>query len=367
MNSLFYQLIRVAIGTQSNLSRLPSNKEWKVLYEMAHKQSLIGVCFAGLQHLGADADEGFARIGMSEMLYLTWIGMAAQIQQRNKKIDEQCLELQKKLLSDGLKSCLLKGQGVARLYGEELRPLRQSGDIDIWIDASRERVIEYGMQIRPTKVFDQKHMDYLCYEDTVVEAHWIPVKRYNPIWNYKLEKYFESERERQFTNVVDGLCIPTNDFQLIHQLFHVYSHYVYEGVGLRQIMDLYFTQINCAKEYNGFQKVIKLFKNLDLMKYVAATQWVLKEIFLMPADLLLCEPNAQEGQKLLDEILIGGNFGHYNKQNHVKDETFVQRFFRRWGRKFRMIRFDLLGTLLMPFMRVKLEIWMRSVRKKYGV
>lgn len=80
---LFFELIRVAIGTQDSLSQLPSNKEWKALYDMAMKQSLIGVCFAALQRLGADADEGFTRIGMSEMLYLTWMGVTAKIQQKN--------------------------------------------------------------------------------------------------------------------------------------------------------------------------------------------------------------------------------------------------------------------------------------------
>ena len=57
MNELFFELIRVAIGTQEGLSRLPSQKEWKALYDMAKKQSLVGVCFAALQRLGADAHE----------------------------------------------------------------------------------------------------------------------------------------------------------------------------------------------------------------------------------------------------------------------------------------------------------------------
>lgn len=92
MDSLFYQLIRVAIGTQDSLSRLPSQKEWKVLYDMAQKQSLIGVCFAALQRLGADSDEGFARIGMSEILYLTWVGMAATIQQKNEVVNKYYYE-----------------------------------------------------------------------------------------------------------------------------------------------------------------------------------------------------------------------------------------------------------------------------------
>ena len=46
MDSLFFELIRVAIGTQDRLSRTPSSQEWKVLYDMAKKQSLVGICFA---------------------------------------------------------------------------------------------------------------------------------------------------------------------------------------------------------------------------------------------------------------------------------------------------------------------------------
>lgn len=43
---LFYELIRVAVGNADRLSHTHSNKEWKVLCDMAKKQSLVGVCFA---------------------------------------------------------------------------------------------------------------------------------------------------------------------------------------------------------------------------------------------------------------------------------------------------------------------------------
>lgn len=85
--------------------------------------------------------------------------------------------------------------------------------------------------------------------------------------------------------------------------------YLYEGVGLRQVMDLFFAQRVCAE---GRDKVLALFKSLGLMRFVAATQWVLSEVFQMPREQLLCEPDAHEGQRLLDEILIGGNFGKHD-------------------------------------------------------
>lgn len=363
MQQLFIDLILVSIGTQDLFSRIPTEREWDKIYKIAEKQSLVGICFAGLQNLGANGDDGFNKIGMTEMQYLNWMGVAAQIQRKNELVNQQCLELQAKLKADGFRSCILKGQGVGALYGD-LSMVRQSGDIDVWIDAPRESVIDYGMRTAPTKEFDQKHIHYSFFSDTPVEAHWIPVKRYSPLWDRTLKKYFDNEKERQFSNVVRGLCLPTADFQLVHQMLHVFGHYAYEGVGMRQIMDLFFAQKACTE---GIEKVLLLFKKLGLMKFVAATQWVLKEVFLMSGEQLLCEPDSKEGQKLLDEILIGGNFGKYDKRNHKKGETFTQRFFRRWGRKFRMFRFDPLGTLLMPFSRIKLELWMRKVRRQYNV
>lgn len=364
MVGLFCEIIRVAIGTQNRLSRLPSNKEWAFFYNIAKKQGIVGICFSALQRLGATTDDGASQVGMSEMLYLTWAGMALSVQLRNEELNQQCFELQERLKSDGFRICLLKGQGVAMTYGEQLSSLRQSGDIDIWMDALRENVIDYGMRIFPSWGFDQKHMHFHCFDDTDVEAHWIPVKLYNPLRNRRLEKYFDAERERQFSNMVAGLCVPTEDFQLMHQLLHLYSHFVYEGVGMRQMMDLYFAQRACQ---HGRDDVLNLIDDLGLMKFVAATQWVLKDVFMTPSEQLLCEPDSKEGQKLLDEILIGGNLGNYDERNHVWGETFVQRFSRRWGRMFKMIRFDPLGTVLMPFMRLKLEFWMRKVRRCYNV
>ena len=373
INTLFYDLIKVAIGTQETLTRLPSETEWEELLDMAEKQSLIGVCFVGIHALGADSDEGYVQIGMSEDLYFDWMGTAAQINMKNELVNEQCVELQKRLSADGLRSCVLKGQGIAERYCDELRGFRQSGDIDLWVDADKEKVIDYVMQNYPTRDFGLRHIQFRCYSDTEVELHWIPISTYNSLQMRCLTRYFDNERERQFAYRSNGLCVPTSDFQVVHQLLHVYSHYVYEGVGLRQMMDLYFAQLACAACPEGsverakYGDVLRLFRRLGLLRFVAAAQWVLQEVLGMSESVLLCAPDAKEGRKLLDEIMIGGNFGHHDERNHVAGESLVRRFLRRWGRKFRMFRFDPLGTLLMPLSRLKLELWMRRVRRKYNV
>lgn len=131
LTSIFYQLIRVAIGTQDMLSRAPSAAEWAELYAMAKKQSLVGICFASLQKLyNFDNQEPNTNNpqpdlihnqepitnNLDEVQYLKWMGMAAKIQQRNEVVNKQCIELVESLKLRGYRSCILKGQGIAALY-----------------------------------------------------------------------------------------------------------------------------------------------------------------------------------------------------------------------------------------------------------
>lgn len=319
IETLFFELIRVAIGTQDSLSRLPSNKEWKALYDMAKKQSLVGVCFAALQRLGADADEGFARIGMSEMLYLTWMGMTAKIQQKNQTVDEQCAELQAKLSADGLRSSILKGQGVGRLYAEHLLGLRQSGDIDIYVDCGREKAIEYARSIQGEVDWDYKHLHLNVFDDTAVEMHYVPEVFLNLRKNRKLQKWFkESEvASSMFRESGDMVC-PSVEFNLFYILLHTYRHFLYEGVGMRQLMDYFFVlQTNGSKGKEGIEskeRVLTVIKQFGMARFVKGVMWIMKEVFGMVEQLLLVEPDEKEGRYILGEVMTGGNFGHHDER-----------------------------------------------------
>ena len=117
IEQLFFELISVAIGSSNNLSHTPSADNWSKLYKMAKIQSLVGISFAGVQRLVDSEKEDYC--GMTELQYLTWMGMAAKIQQRNEVVNKQCVGLQKLLATDGLRSSIVKGQGVA-LYLESI-------------------------------------------------------------------------------------------------------------------------------------------------------------------------------------------------------------------------------------------------------
>ena len=324
MNKLFFELIRVAIGTQDALSRLPSETEWEELLDMAVKQSLVGVCFVGLHALGADPDEGYAQIGMSEDRFFNWMGLAAQINMKNDLVNEQCVELQKRLAAEGFRSSILKGQAVAMLYGEELRGFRQSGDIDIYVDCGREKAIEYARSIQGEVDWDYKHLHLKVFDDTAVEMHYVPEVFLNLRKNRKLQKWFkEPEVARSmFCESGDMVC-PSVEFNLFYILLHTYRHFLYEGVGMRQLMDYCFVlRASSNVPSSRIQEVTRTIELFGMKRFAAGVMWIMKDVFGLSEHLLLCSPDEKEGRYILSEVMTGGNFGHHDERlsNNSKDK-----------------------------------------------
>ena len=52
MNKIFCDLIKVSIGRAVYLTHSLKVDEWGNLYDMAKKQSLVGVCFVSVRNLG---------------------------------------------------------------------------------------------------------------------------------------------------------------------------------------------------------------------------------------------------------------------------------------------------------------------------
>lgn len=371
MTELFFELIKVAIGSSEGLSQLPSNKEWNELYDMAMKQSLVGVCFAALQRLGTDTNDVFARIGMSEMLYLTWMGMAAKIQQKNQIVDEQCVALQKQLSADGLRTSILKGQGVGRLYITtnssqvqfNLRGLRQSGDIDIWIEGGVKAVVRLAENLGQKADVTEQHVHLDIFENTEVEAHFIPSMLRNPFANAKLQKWFKKMAPLQFANRDEnGLCVPTTEFNLVYLLIHIYRHLFAEGVGMRQVMDYYFVlQENRSNETDCKEckeRAFQTIQQLGLADFAGALMYAMREMFGLQHEQMLCDPNERYGTFLLNEIMTSGNMGHHDERlKECQKGNRWQRFFMVTKHNMRLMSYYPVETLWAPFTRIKVWAW----------
>lgn len=374
IETLFFELILVAIGTRICLSHTPSADEWGELYAMAKKQSLVGICFAGVQRLGANADDGFSAIGMPEMLYLTWMGMAAKIQQRNEVVNKQCVELQKMLLKEGFHTSILKGQGVGMLYGENLSMLRQSGDIDLWIQGGMQKAYDYCKDKFGTFDYDYINAHAPFYSDTEVELHWRVHSLPNPFANRRLQRWFEEHEDELHTESAElkgagSIVVPSKEFNAFFILLHCYHHMFESGLGLRQLMDYYFvlctayenTSTNSAQAHN--ENIVELYEQFGMMRFAKGVMWIMQHVFGLDDKCLLCEPDEKEGKFLLNEIMLCGNFGHHDERKHKIKNKMVAPFATRIQHNWHLVTHYPSEFFWSPVCLVWHYVWKRNWKK----
>ena len=322
MSDLFFELIRVALSTQDDLSHEPSAKEWKILSETAGKQTLLGVCFAGVQRLKKSGSDSVR--SLPQTLFIQWLGMAAHIQQRNELMDRLSADMWMRLDKAGMKAALLKGQGIALLYGD-LAGLRQSGDIDMWVKGGFEKVNNYIQNTCPSDDFAYHRFHYDTYKETEVELHFRPTLMRNLWDNRKLQKWCDSFTPDSFILTDKGFAVPPASFNKVFILTHIYRHFLFEGVGLRQVMDYFFVLRADKASEKEKAEAMRLFEKLRMKRFAGAVMWVLYECLGLTMDYLLCQPNEKEGRFLLSEIMQTGNFGQsdtrYKGNNKLKMMT----------------------------------------------
>lgn len=362
-DNLFFELIQVSIGRCDSLSRIPSANEWSILYRLAVKQAVAGVCFYGVQQLAKEQREE-----LPKELMLQWLAVAEGIKLRNVLMNRSCVEMQRLLSADGFRNCILKGQGVALLYNDYLRSLRQSGDIDVWVDSDMEHVLDYVMKRVPSETFDMKHIHYDLFEDIDVELHWIPSVSGVPSRNARLKRFYEAHKD-VFDNRVslpsgEVISAANARMNVVYLLMHIQGHYLYEGIGMRQLMDYYFTLLHLGESYRALAK--KEIKKLGLQKILSAVMYVMVVVFGLDEDYRLCKYDKNLGEELLDDIMNCGNFGQYSSENNVKNESWIHWGWRRLKRRFKLIRYDSASLLFRPIYRLRVALTKIRISKKYN-
>ena len=243
----FFAFLKYCLGYKENMSRVIAGMNWHELYSFASKQALLGLCFDGIERLGKEYPKELKRNPIGRELLMTWMGKAQQIRRQNMKVNAEAGKLFSMLREDGFRCCILKGQGNALMYPNPYS--RTPGDIDVWIDASRERIMEYAQ--KKFELEDDIRLQHLetSLDGVPVELHFFPCSMNNPIYHARLQKWFRRNADLQCSHIVglpDGagdIAIPTTAFNVIYQLCHLYHHFFDEGIGMRQIID-YFLVVN---------------------------------------------------------------------------------------------------------------------------
>lgn len=349
-----FQLIGIALGNRDAFDAPLSPEEWGSLLAAARKQALVGVLSPALDRLPAEQKAPLR-------IYARWMLLVEQIQKSYAEQADAARRLSNALAADGIRSCILKGAGAAALYPQP--DLRQSGDVDIWVEGSREQTLAYFKARYPVREVVYHHFDAKVFENVPVEVHFMPSWMNSYRLNRRLQDFFAQNAQKQFDNRDEalGFAVPETDFNAVYSLIHIFRHLFFEGIGLRQIMDYHYILLHLGEADR--KSVMAQVRSLGLGTFAGALMYVLGEVFGLDEKYMICPPDACRGADFLEEVLRAGNFGKYDERNaHSSGEGLAGRAWRRLARLAGMAEAYPREALSAPGFKVWQYFW----RKKNG-
>ena len=346
---LFYELLQVAVGSREMLSHIPTSVEWSDIYAVSQKQSLVGVCFQGINNLYLNNPE--VVVNLPGPLKLKWLGMALEIQRGNALILQRARELTKSFADAGYRTTVLKGLGVSEYYPDPT--IRQGGDIDLWVDAPRRKLISYLRSRYKVGSVVVHHADVEIFPDVETEIHFWPSYTYNPFRWLKYRSFFNSSRAECFISNGDGYCSPPLRFNSVYLMMHIFRHIYNEGIGLRQLLDYYYLLRKLSLSDRVW--AMATLRKMGLGKFTAAVMWVIREVF-NGNESLLCSPDEKSGRFLLNEIELAGNFGKWDSRIHRR-KGYIGKVVGNLGRLTTFISLSPSEVLWAPFWKAWHWCW----------
>lgn len=318
LENLFYELIRISIEKAESLSRNPSEREWKALFEISQKQAVPGIAFIALEKLGNSG------VKLPQNLLFEWISLSEQIKAKNELLNKRCREITRIFLDAGLESCILKGQGNAMMY--PVIGSRMPGDIDILVLGERKEITKFVKDRCPNAIEQYHHIDFPVFNDTVVEVHYTPGALFIPKYNQRFQQWCTAQEETvcRYDETL-GFRVPYTEFNAVHQMVHIMNHFFVEGIGLRHFIDYYYVMQKCHEEGTDIAGIRDKFRHFGLEKFARGVMWIEQHCLGLDDSMLIIEPSEKVGKLILKEMEEGGNFGHYDKRYAIRKKGMLAR------------------------------------------
>jgi hypothetical protein len=302
---------------------------------LAEEQTVTGIVYDGISQLDAELLPG-------KELQMQLATKVLQTENRNRKVDAVAKDVSKRLSDAGIRTVILKGQGVAREYAKPEH--RQPGDIDMYVCNGK---ISEARNLSKTWNISDANENSKHYFFEIDGAH---VELHRKLVNTQLFIYagrFNSwlmQRMDTTGRTIDGFEVPDRMSAAAFEFYHLFHHFMNEGVGLRQVCDW----CRCLHNAHGELDTALLKRSLYhcgmLHSWRAFGCMAVKYLGLPREEMPLYEDTDEaKASKILDIILRIGNFGH--NMHHTRSKNY---FVSKW----QGVKYNIQGTFsLFPLFR----------------
>lgn len=310
---LSIELLQVALDKREQLSRPPTAAEWKNVFQLGIGHTIAGVLFRGVERLPKEQRP-------PRDIVLQWFALAERVKHQKAYMDGVLADFARLMQREHIVYVVFKGLAVASKY---LAPAsRVIGDIDFYVPRSDFArclaVIEANLGVVVQKEDIDKHYSF-DWRNVRFEMH------------YQMETFGRQKHQRYFGKLVDdsitsskctfeaygvevAMLPPMVDLMLVFK--HWMGHYIGEGIGLRQTIDL----AVLTEAYRDRVDVEALKRHLSAIGYLKAFDAVValvERYFLTPwpeywergLASLKKDKACKYADMLMADVIRNGNFG----------------------------------------------------------
>ena len=232
---ILFMLLRAALG-KGAVESLPSDIDWPSVIDLSFSQGVSALVVDGLHRVCEAYPDMELLLDSEEMedAKYEWYGAVFSCEYDYSRYLAKLQRLIKFYRSEGIRTMVLKGYGLGLNY--PIPSHRPTGDVDIyqfgrWEEADALSAAKLGV----TMDNSHHHHSVFNWKGLTVENHYDFVNVHSHWSSADVERKLKSLASVGRT--VDGIDLPSADFNALFVIRHIAAHFAAEGMNLRQLLD----------------------------------------------------------------------------------------------------------------------------------
>lgn len=329
---VFFDLIKAGLWEKDARLSAYSNLNYTEVYRLAEEQAVVGLVALGLEHVPD------VKIPKEEVLQ--FVGYALQIEQQNKAMNEFIAGIIDRMRKDGIYALLLKGQEIGQCYEKPL--WRACGDVDLFL--SDDNYEKARAVLMPLAASIEEEDSYIKHIGMIIGSFEVELhgnlrggfsSRADRMLDEVRNDTFYSGNVRSWNNGGTQIFLLSAENDVVFVFTHILHHFFRGGIGLRQICD-WCRLLWTFRDKMNIKLIESRIRKGGLMSEWKAFAALAVDYLGMPEEAIPLYDSSKrwskKGEKILKRVLLTGNFGHNLDDGYRKNESFMVRKSKAFGR-----------------------------------
>lgn len=325
MISMFFYLLRAAIGTGPCDRRPLTSDEWRALYRVCVVQGVTVVVFDFVKTLPKSEAPELA-------LLMEWLSAATAVEQTMRRMQITAEEFAEEMEKREIPMVVLKGLAFAQYYKNPLH--RECGDLDCYMMGKKEAgdlaALELGGRMEEA---GYKH-SHLFYKGLTIENHRFFTDFDNTRGGILTERLLgELIREEQTPMGGSKLLCPSANFNALFLLKHAQGHFIDEGIRMRHVLD-WALLLKQVQDGIDWPRLLEMLERTRTARFAGVmTAIAVRHLGIDVHDRRLAALAEQADDSMVDAVLadiMGEQPAIYVRGLWHKTKRILRRFRRMW-------------------------------------